>query len=201
MRLVPAKLLAVFMLLLLTVPACAQFRDYDCADFSSQAESQQAYDQYPGDPSNLDTDGDGVACESTPEPPSPKQSSAYLSVAVLLISAAAGLSLVSQRRRARSVEDKELQERLAELQSNLRSMATSLEEIDERVSARRTAVDQLQRDARRAEELSKLSARQVDALDHRLTGRDRRSLRLNIAIQVVLTIVGIGSSILISMYL
>jgi len=51
--------------------------DYDCADFSTQAEAQEYLT--PGDPHRLDGDGDGVACEvlpcpcstSTPEEPPP----------------------------------------------------------------------------------------------------------------------------------
>jgi hypothetical protein len=40
--------------------------DYDCADFSNQAEAQE--DLLPGDPYNLDGDNDGVACEDLPCP-------------------------------------------------------------------------------------------------------------------------------------
>jgi micrococcal nuclease len=39
-------------------------RDYDCKDFETQAEAQQVFKQYPGDPFRLDRDQDGVACES-----------------------------------------------------------------------------------------------------------------------------------------
>ncbi|MGD9734500.1 MAG: excalibur calcium-binding domain-containing protein [Solirubrobacterales bacterium] len=46
--------------------ALAAARDYDCGDFSSQAEAQEYL--LPGDPYNLDADGDGVACESNPCP-------------------------------------------------------------------------------------------------------------------------------------
>jgi micrococcal nuclease len=35
----------------------------DCGDFSSQAEAQAMLDADPSDPYNLDSDGDGVACE------------------------------------------------------------------------------------------------------------------------------------------
>jgi Excalibur calcium-binding domain len=39
--------------------------DRDCSDFSSQAEAQAAFEaDGPGDPENLDADGDGVACEN-----------------------------------------------------------------------------------------------------------------------------------------
>jgi hypothetical protein len=46
--------------------AAAQHRDYDCADFSSQAEAQEYLS--PGDPYNLDGDSDGIACEDNPCP-------------------------------------------------------------------------------------------------------------------------------------
>jgi len=195
-------LLAVLMMLLLAAPACAQPHDYDCSDFSTQESAQEVYDRSPGDPYRLDPDRDGVACETVP--PSPKQYTAYLSVAVLLISAVAGAGLILRRRGARSDEDDELQERLAELQANLRTMAESLEEIDESVSARRNVVDQLQKDARRVEELSKLSATEVDgiksAVEEIISSRDRKSLWLNIVIATVTTIISIGTGILINMY-
>jgi hypothetical protein len=38
--------------------------DYDCSDFDSQGEAQDFYDEDPTDPSGLDGDGDGIACES-----------------------------------------------------------------------------------------------------------------------------------------
>ncbi|MFQ8432591.1 excalibur calcium-binding domain-containing protein [Amaricoccus sp. W119] len=42
-------------------------RDYDCGDFSTQAEAQRVYeDAGPGDPYRLDRDHDGVACETLP---------------------------------------------------------------------------------------------------------------------------------------
>ncbi|MER2510761.1 excalibur calcium-binding domain-containing protein [Amaricoccus sp.] len=42
-------------------------RDYDCGDFSTQAEAQRIYeDAGPGDPYRLDRDHDGVACETLP---------------------------------------------------------------------------------------------------------------------------------------
>ena len=37
---------------------------YDCSDFDSQEQAQQVLEETPGDPSGLDSDGDGVACES-----------------------------------------------------------------------------------------------------------------------------------------
>jgi len=38
--------------------------DYNCSDFSTQAEAQAIFDAHPGDPYRLDRDGDGVVCES-----------------------------------------------------------------------------------------------------------------------------------------
>ena len=37
---------------------------YDCSDFDSQEAAQQVYDSDPSDPSGLDGDDNGVACES-----------------------------------------------------------------------------------------------------------------------------------------
>lgn len=37
--------------------------DYDCRDFASQFEAQTYFNMYPGDPSDLDMDNDGLACE------------------------------------------------------------------------------------------------------------------------------------------
>jgi hypothetical protein len=47
-------------------PDPAAARDYDCANFSTQAEAQEYL--LPGDPYRLDGDGDGVACEDLPCP-------------------------------------------------------------------------------------------------------------------------------------
>lgn len=38
--------------------------DYDCSDFADQWEAQDYYDQDTSDPSGLDGDYDGVACEA-----------------------------------------------------------------------------------------------------------------------------------------
>ena len=40
--------------------------DLDCADFASQQEAQAELERDPSDPSNLDGDGDGEACETYP---------------------------------------------------------------------------------------------------------------------------------------
>lgn len=47
-------------------PGTAAARDYDCANFSTQAEAQEYL--LPGDPYRLDGDGDGIACEDLPCP-------------------------------------------------------------------------------------------------------------------------------------
>ena len=36
---------------------------YDCSDFESQDQAQEYFDSVQGDPSGLDSDGYGVACE------------------------------------------------------------------------------------------------------------------------------------------
>jgi hypothetical protein len=54
-------------LLMVAAPtASAHRRDYDCADFATQAEAEEYL--LPGDPYNLDADGDGIACEDNPCP-------------------------------------------------------------------------------------------------------------------------------------
>lgn len=47
-------------------PQNAHAFDYDCADFSTQAQAQEYL--LAGDPYNLDGDNDGIACESLPCP-------------------------------------------------------------------------------------------------------------------------------------
>jgi hypothetical protein len=46
--------------------SAARHRDYDCADFATQAEAEEYL--LPGDPYNLDADSDGIACEDLPCP-------------------------------------------------------------------------------------------------------------------------------------
>ncbi|MGE5527037.1 MAG: excalibur calcium-binding domain-containing protein [Methanosarcina sp.] len=58
--------LTIAFFIALATPASAQARDYDCADFSNQAEAQEYL--LPGDPYNLDGDNDGIACEDLPCP-------------------------------------------------------------------------------------------------------------------------------------
>src|SRR5690349_449354 len=53
-------------LALSAAPASAAAKDYDCADFATQAEAQE--NLLPGDPYGLDGDSDGIACEDNPCP-------------------------------------------------------------------------------------------------------------------------------------
>ncbi len=46
-----------------TTPAYAQEDQYDCASFGSQESAQAELERNPDDPSNLDPDNDGQACE------------------------------------------------------------------------------------------------------------------------------------------
>jgi endonuclease YncB( thermonuclease family) len=57
---------AAFAFTLLAFASPAAARDYDCGDFSTQAQAQKYL--LKGDPYRLDSDGDGVACESLPCP-------------------------------------------------------------------------------------------------------------------------------------
>jgi hypothetical protein len=51
-----------------TQVAPAPFRDLECPDFPSQAAAQAELRRDPGDPHRLDTDNDGIACESNRAP-------------------------------------------------------------------------------------------------------------------------------------
>ena len=63
-------------LLVFSLPACdsavsngAVSDSYDCSDFDTQQEAQEQFEADGGpeeDPHNLDSDGDGIACESLP---------------------------------------------------------------------------------------------------------------------------------------
>src|SRR5918997_4207386 len=46
-----------------STPAYAQTDQYDCASFGSQESAQAELERNPDDPSNLDPDNDGQACE------------------------------------------------------------------------------------------------------------------------------------------
>jgi hypothetical protein len=47
-------------------PAEAQADQYDCASFGSQESAQVELDSDPSDPNNLDSDGNGIACDNYP---------------------------------------------------------------------------------------------------------------------------------------
>ena len=47
-------------------PSGSSSDPYDCSDFDSQEQAQQVLENTPGDPSGLDGDGNGQACESLP---------------------------------------------------------------------------------------------------------------------------------------
>src|ERR671911_641308 len=47
-------------------PAKAQADQYDCASFGSQQSAQVELDRDPSDPNNLDSDGNGIACDNYP---------------------------------------------------------------------------------------------------------------------------------------
>lgn len=49
-------------------PAPAPARDLNCSDFASQAAAQAELRRDPSDPNGLDTDRDGIACESNRAP-------------------------------------------------------------------------------------------------------------------------------------
>jgi Excalibur calcium-binding domain len=50
-------------LLVFVTTALAQEDQYDCASFGSQESAQAELERNPSDPSNLDADNDGIACE------------------------------------------------------------------------------------------------------------------------------------------
>ena len=47
-------------------PAVAQVDQFDCASFGSQESAQAELDRDPSDPNNLDSDGNGRACDDYP---------------------------------------------------------------------------------------------------------------------------------------
>jgi hypothetical protein len=75
MSLVSARRTAALVLVLGTLAAAlaaapaAAFQDRDCADFNTQRQAQHYYKKHGGprhDPSRLDADHDGLACEDLP---------------------------------------------------------------------------------------------------------------------------------------
>ena len=67
-RMVQAVLLAVMAVISVAPAVLAQSATTDCSDFPSQATAQAALRADPSDPSGLDNDGDGIACEANPPP-------------------------------------------------------------------------------------------------------------------------------------
>ena len=67
-RFIPVVLLALSALVLAAPAALAQAGDQDCSDFDSQAAAQAHLRADPSDPDGLDSDGDGIACETLPAP-------------------------------------------------------------------------------------------------------------------------------------
>lgn len=63
-----ALLVVVFALAIVAAPASA-FYDRDCSDFPTQKAAQKYFKKHGGprhDPSRLDADDDGIACEDNP---------------------------------------------------------------------------------------------------------------------------------------
>jgi Excalibur calcium-binding domain len=63
-----ALALAALAAVLAAAPAAA-FQDRDCADFATQRQAQHYFKKHGGprhDPSRLDADHDGIACEDNP---------------------------------------------------------------------------------------------------------------------------------------
>jgi hypothetical protein len=67
-RIIPVVLLALSALILAAPAAFAQAGDQDCSDFASQAAAQAHLRADPSDPDGLDSDSDGIACESLGAP-------------------------------------------------------------------------------------------------------------------------------------
>ena len=63
-RLLYTATLAMLAMLVFAPAALAQQGDLNCEDFGSQAEAQGNLRANPSDPNNLDTEDDGVACET-----------------------------------------------------------------------------------------------------------------------------------------
>ena len=67
-RIIPVVLLVFGALVLAAPAALAQAGDQDCYDFDSQAAAQAHLRADPSDPDGLDSDSDGIACESLGAP-------------------------------------------------------------------------------------------------------------------------------------
>jgi|SRR5215211_7369853 len=64
----PVVVLALSALILSAPAALAQAGDQDCSDFASQAAAQAHLRADPSDPDGLDSDNDGIACETLGAP-------------------------------------------------------------------------------------------------------------------------------------
>ena len=64
-----AATLLVAVVALLALSGTAQARDIDCGDFPYQEDAQAVLAADPTDPDNLDSNHDGVACETRPHRP------------------------------------------------------------------------------------------------------------------------------------
>lgn len=67
---VAAPLATTALVALLAVPAVAQ-GDLDCEDFATREQAQDVLDADRTDPNNLDSNGNGLACENLPAPGTP----------------------------------------------------------------------------------------------------------------------------------
>jgi hypothetical protein len=187
-------------ILVVAAPAYAQNRDLDCADFSNQSMAQEELNRAPGDPNRLDPDGDGIACEL----PSTSQVGVYLAAGVLLVGSLSWILYVRQRAKASGSSEPDLEQRIAELTSNLQEAARVVGEIEGEVQARQSLLDRLKEDAKQAEALSRLHAVEVDAVTQALRGQlaalEQRSLKGNIILSSVFYILGIVSGVLTNIF-
>jgi hypothetical protein len=67
-KIIPVVLLVLGALVVAAPAALAQVGDQDCSDFPSQAAAQAHLRADPQDPDGLDSDSDGIACESLGAP-------------------------------------------------------------------------------------------------------------------------------------
>jgi excalibur calcium-binding domain-containing protein len=67
-KIIPLFLLVLGALVVVAPAALAQAGDQDCSDFPSQAAAQAHLRADPQDPDGLDSDSDGIACESLGAP-------------------------------------------------------------------------------------------------------------------------------------
>jgi outer membrane murein-binding lipoprotein Lpp len=180
------------------LPVSAQPRDLDCVDFPSQAAAQEELQRDPTDPYGLDPDRDGIACESG-RLPSRDQFLTYIVVASL-VALAGALGLWRWTTTSREKRKRDLEYRIRQLSSNLQTAAHAVSEIEQEVRARQRLVDQLKRDAERAEILSKLHKAEVEAiaqtLQTQLSATERRSFRSNFILGFGFYVAGVVTTII-----